>query len=96
MAAEPALGVSFPCLDPASSTDLWQVGQRAAPMTPFCPGSPQFVCGSSCVWHLLQQRTSHDRDRNFGSETKSLGWEALPAGVPAQPPTGKSINQIHM
>lgn len=96
MAAEPALGVSFPCRDPASSTDLWQVGQGAAPTTPFCPGLPRFVCGSLCVWHLLEQRTSHDRDRNFGSKTKNLGREALPTGVPAQPATWKSINQTHM
>ena len=88
-AAQPRLDAPFPWRDPASNTALWQVGQRAVPKTPFHPSS-------TFVWHLLEQRTGHDRDRNFGAETKNLGWEALPAGLPAQPAAGKSLNQTHM
>lgn len=63
---------------------------------PVHPGSSWFVCSFSCVWHLLEQRTGHDRDRDFGAKTKNLGWEALPAGRPAQPTSGNSLTQTHV
>lgn len=41
--AEPGWGASFPQQDPAGSIALWQLGQRAAPMTPF----PVYMFGVS-------------------------------------------------
>lgn len=66
------------------------------PSVPVHPCSSWFVCSSSCVWHLLEQRTGHDRYRDFEAETKTLGWEALPAGLPAQPTSGNCLNQTHV
>lgn len=84
--AEPGWGASFPQQDPAGSIALWQVGQRAAPMTPF-----QSPC---LVFPRTKDRPHWNRDS--GAETKNLGWEALPAGLPARVAAGKSLNQTHI